>query len=88
MQKRMKMKWVDFVVRFATCEAGGDMRYRLEFGRAVDLTTFESAFIAAKGYFRQMLTLRTLVADSFWQGFSAGAGELFLFIYFINSSTR
>ncbi|CAN0448495.1 unnamed protein product, partial [Hapterophycus canaliculatus] len=48
--------------------------YLLEFGRLVDLTTFQQAFAAARGYFRQMLTLRTLVADSFWQGFASGAG--------------
>lgn len=46
----------------------------LEFGREIDLDTFERGFTAARGYFRQMLTLRTLVADSFWQGFSAGTG--------------
>lgn len=66
-----------FLLRDVRGKKGGDMRYLLEFGRAVDLTTFDSAFTAAKGYFRQMLTLRTLVADSFWQGFSAGAGEFF-----------
>ena len=41
----------------------------------MDLATFQRAFTAARGYFRQMLTLRTLVADSFWQGFASGAGE-------------
>eukprot|EP00752_Nemacystus_decipiens_P001514 g1486.t1 len=48
--------------------------YLLEFGRKVDLSTFQGAFTAARGYFRQMLTLRSLVADSFWQGFASGAG--------------
>lgn len=55
--------------------AGGDQRAcLLEFGRGVDLTTFQKGFTAARAYFRQMLTLRTLVADSFWQGFASGTG--------------
>lgn len=58
------------------CLAGRRKKaYLLEFGRNVDLATFQRAFTAARGYFRQMLTLRTLVADSFWQGFASGAGE-------------
>ena len=55
--------------------SGGDRSaYLLEFGRSVDLATFQRGFTAARGYFRQMLTLRTLVADSFWQGFASGTG--------------
>ncbi|CAN0236121.1 unnamed protein product, partial [Laminaria digitata] len=55
-----------------TC--GDRSAYMLEFGRSVDLATFQRGFTAARGYFRQMLTLRTLVADSFWQGFASGTG--------------
>ena len=55
--------------------SGGERSgYLLEFGRSVDLATFQRGFTAARGYFRQMLTLRTLVADSFWQGFASGTG--------------
>eukprot|EP00904_Undaria_pinnatifida_P006075 jgi/Undpi1/2598/HiC_scaffold_13.g05977.m1 len=56
-----------------TC--GDRSAYLLEFGRSVDLATFQRGFTAARGYFRQMLTLRTLVADSFWQGFASGTGN-------------
>ncbi|CAB1096301.1 unnamed protein product [Ectocarpus sp. CCAP 1310/34] len=69
----LEMQSAPLVVKVVnTC--GQRIAYLLEFGRAMDLVTFQRAFTSARGYFRQMLTLRTLVADSFWQGFASGAG--------------
>ncbi|CAM9770645.1 unnamed protein product [Choristocarpus tenellus] len=50
--------------------------FRLEFGRAVDLDIFQRTVVTCCAYFRKLLTLKTIFADRFWQGFSEGAGEM------------